>query len=280
MTGITAVVLGIDAAWTSHNPSGVALAVRRGDNWMALAASASYGEFLSTVSIENALTPRPTGSVADLPKLLDAALMKCGRAVDVIAVDMPLAMSPIVTRRASDNLVSKAYGGRKCSTHTPSSLRPGKISDDLRLSAHGCGYPLLVSSQHLNGLIEVYPHPALVELMGAAERLPYKETKIRNYWPTLSPPERRARLFDQWRDIALMLDREMSGAAALLKLPSPDAPTWQLKAHEDKLDALICAAVAKHFLDGGCKAFGDTDSAIWIPASHVTAYRSEASSTS
>ncbi len=166
--------------------------------------------------------------------------------------------------------MSKAYGGRKCSTHTPSSIRPGKISDNIRLAAHDCGYPLLVSGQHLKGLIEVYPHPALVELMGAAERLPYKESKIRKYWPTFSPLERRARLFDQWLNIALMLDREMSGAAALLKLPSPDAPTWQLKAHEDKLDALICAVVAKHFLEGGCRAFGDADSAIWIPIIRVS----------
>ncbi len=104
MNGITAVVLGIDAAWTSHNPSGVALAVRRNDGWAALAASASYDEFISAVSIANPLTPRPTGSVAELPKLLDAAMLKCSRAVDVIAVDMPLAMSQSPSRNAFNDL--------------------------------------------------------------------------------------------------------------------------------------------------------------------------------
>jgi hypothetical protein len=34
-------------------------------------------------------------------------------------------------------------------------------------------------------LIEVYPHPALVELAGAVERLPYKAAKVSAYWPKL-----------------------------------------------------------------------------------------------
>jgi predicted RNase H-like nuclease len=38
-----------------------------------------------------------------------------------------------------------------------------------------------------------------------------------------------------------------------------------LKAYEDKLDAIVCAAVAIACLNGIAKAFGDADSAIWVP---------------
>jgi predicted RNase H-like nuclease len=105
----------------------------------------------------------------------------CGRPVDLVAIDMPLARSPIVGRRASDDAVSSAYGGRKCGTHTPSAFRPGRMSDDLREGFERAGYPLLTNTIAQSGVIEVYPHPALVELAGASERLPYKASKVRSY---------------------------------------------------------------------------------------------------
>ena len=37
------------------------------------------------------------------------------------------------------------------------------------------------------GLIEVYPHPALLELSGAPTRLTYKAAKVRSYWPSTIP---------------------------------------------------------------------------------------------
>jgi predicted RNase H-like nuclease len=48
--------------------------------------------------------------------------------------------------------------------------------------------------------------------------------------------------------------------------PSPRAVLGRsLKAYEDKLDAIVCAAVAIACLNGIAKAFGDADSAIWVP---------------
>jgi hypothetical protein len=38
-------VLGIDAAWTAAQPSGVALAVERGNGWRMIGAVASYQRF-------------------------------------------------------------------------------------------------------------------------------------------------------------------------------------------------------------------------------------------
>ncbi|MDA0258842.1 MAG: DUF429 domain-containing protein, partial [Cyanobacteria bacterium] len=41
------VVLGIDAAWTAHNPSGVALLQRAAEGWQCLALAPSYDAFLA-----------------------------------------------------------------------------------------------------------------------------------------------------------------------------------------------------------------------------------------
>ena len=40
-------VLGIDAAWTAHNPSGVALVQRATEGWECLALAPSYDAFLA-----------------------------------------------------------------------------------------------------------------------------------------------------------------------------------------------------------------------------------------
>src|SRR4029077_20315698 len=113
----------------------------------------------------------------------------------------PLAYAPIVGRRTSDNKLSSAYGGHKCGTHTPSVVRPGALSTLLRGAFHLAGYPLLTSTIHSKGLIEVYPHPALVELAQAPIRLPYKLSKVRSYWPSATPSERRALLCEQWEHL-------------------------------------------------------------------------------
>jgi hypothetical protein len=83
--------------------------------------------------------------------------MFCGRPVDLIAIDMPLARSPIVGRRTCDDAVSRAYGGRKCGTHSPSASRPGRISEDLKNGFVRAGYPLLTDTIASKGTIEVYP---------------------------------------------------------------------------------------------------------------------------
>jgi hypothetical protein len=67
----------------------------------------------------------------------------------------------------------------------------------LRKSLELAGYPLLTNNMALQGAIEVYPHPALVELAGAPIRLPYKASKMASYWPTITDPKRRClRLYE------------------------------------------------------------------------------------
>jgi predicted RNase H-like nuclease len=139
------------------------------------------------------------------------------------------------------------------------------MSDILREEFHRADYELQTTSISPPGLIEVYPHPALLELARAPERLPYKASKTGTYWPSLAPAERRVRLFDQWGEIAALLEGEIKGVASAFPGLNPNAAGWVMKAYEDALDAVVCAWVAICALEGRATAFGDQQSAIWIP---------------
>lgn len=260
------VILGIDAAWSLTQPSGVAVAVHEGERWRLLAVEASYSCFINGRS-----DAKPAGSSPDAGALLSAAADKAGAAVDLVAIDMPLSRLPITERRPSDNLISRAYGARHCSTHSPSSVWPGAISNRLRAAFTDAGYPLLTADVQSPGLIEVYPHPALVELAQAPRRLPYKTQNVAKYWPAVSPAERRTCLLDQWAQIIRLLDTKVEGVAEMMPVPSTAAKGAALKAFEDKLDAIVCAWVGICVIEGRATPFGDQDSAIWVPTSHLVA---------
>jgi predicted RNase H-like nuclease len=151
----------------------------------------------------------------------------------------------------------------------------------LRESFDDAGYPLRTKGGSgrppTQGLIEVYPHPALVEFLKAPRRLEYKAAKVLNYWPDVVlsdsgpswPEQRRARLLEVWRRIAEALDRCVAGVAEKLPAPAEDHKGWRLKAYEDKFDAVVCVAVAIACLNGTAAAFGDANSAIWAPTAGV-----------
>lgn len=125
-----------------------------------------------------------------------------------------------------------------------------------------------MSASDLRVLLAVYPHPALLRLVEADRRLPYKVQNIRRYWPTLNRSERRQQLDQVWRQIPGALSSRM----AKTDLPlhgiedMPSAPTKMLKGLEDALDALVCAWVGIEYLAFRCTAYGDETAAIWVPA--------------
>lgn len=271
-------VLGIDAAWTASQPSGLALVEQARGGWTLRAIGASYAHFHASALDPRPDIARPVGSRPDAEALLATCRALTGRTPDLVAIDMPLSRGQILGRRVSDIKVSKRYGARKCATHSPSAQRPGLISDKLRMEFEACGYSLRTAfggsarAVETPGLIEVYPHPALVELTGAAERLPYKLSKIGKYWrtePGLTPPQRRERLFTQWRLIAAALEERIEGVSRHLPEIAEGASGLELKAHEDALDAIVCAWVGVCALEGVADAFGDADSAIWIPSGNA-----------
>jgi predicted RNase H-like nuclease len=258
-------VLGIDAAWTPNRPSGVALATECADGWRLLAAEASYQRFQDRADGHLFAGPALDSPPNPRAVLIAASSLLNGNSVDLVAVDIPLARQPIVGRRASDDAVSRAYGARKCGTHTPNASRPGCISVEFREGFEKAGYPLRIRTIEPPGLIEVYPHPALVELSGASERLQYKASRVRSYWPSDTPAERRSRLYCQWSKIVSLLENEIAGVAERMPVPEPSATSIEIKAYEDTLDAIVCAWVAICALERRAEPFGGEDSAIWIP---------------
>jgi predicted RNase H-like nuclease len=258
--GVGRSVLGIDAAWTDKQPSGVALVVEEADGWRLLAVEESYHRFLGVEGMGSRLP--------DVPALLAACVARHGAVPDLVTVDMPLSRAPITGRRASDNAITSAYGARGCGTHSPSALRPGPISDALRRDFGAAGYSLLAKGDAMpaRALVEVYPHPALVELTGDTMRLRYKLARSGKYWPELPLVERRARVMAEWERIVGLLDHEIAGVAAQLPLPPPEEKRLAvLKGFEDRLDAVVCAWIGTRVLAGDAVAYGDALSAIWVP---------------
>jgi predicted RNase H-like nuclease len=260
-------VMGIDAAWTARQPSGVALCVERGGRWACRGVAPSYSEFVGCADGKRVDWERPAigGGAPDPARILAAARrLAPGATIEAVAVDMPLARSPIRGRRGCDQAISREYGGRHCSTHSPSRDRPGPLSAAIRDGFAASGFRLATRpSSPRPALLEVYPHPALLSLTGAEERLRYKVSRSGRYWPDAPAASRRERLVAQWDAILRHLRRRVS---LDLELPRAFATFAAMKRYEDAIDAVVCAWVAIRFLDGEARPFGDDDAAIWCPA--------------
>lgn len=262
------VVLGIDAAWTAHQPSGVALVQLQDQHWHCIALAPSYSSFLALAQGSAVdWSKRPTGSKPPMAELLAAAQQLCDQKVELLAFDMPLSTKPISQRREADRQVSSAYGSRGCSVHSPSKERPGGMADAIRQQLHDLGYPLHTANHRgsSRGVIEVYPHVALLSLLQRNYRLEYKVSRSQRYWPGMSVQERIHRLLMAFEQIQQALQRSISGIA--LPLPQPQAVTSLagLKPLEDSLDALVCAWMGMQHLDGQSQGLGDDTAAIWVP---------------
>lgn len=183
-----------------------------------------------------------------------------GEPIEVVAVDMPVSRRDITGRRACERLVSQAFGAKGASTHSPNVDRPGRVSTDFSRTMASKGF-VLATDRGCAGpvYLEVYPHTALIRLTGAQYRLPYKEAKRRNNWPSEAPDRRRTLLIEVWHDIMSELARR-TGSWDL-----PLDGRISLKAIEDALDAIVCAWVGLEYLSGRAEPMGDDDAAIWTP---------------
>ncbi|WP_028952323.1 DUF429 domain-containing protein [Synechococcus sp. CC9616] len=267
-------ILGIDAAWTAHNPSGVALVQRKAEGWQCLALAPSYDAFIGLASGQH-WDPKikASGSRPDPAALLQATQQLGGEEVSCIAVDMPLATTPITSRRAADTAIASRFGPRGCAVHSPSSERPGPIADQLRADFAALGYRLHTTAvpTPFPALIEVYPHVALLALLERNYRVPYKVSRSLQYWKaeSLTPAERIERLLIEFRAIRTGLEAHISGIPEFIPEPSEVKTLASLKPIEDMLDALICAWMGIEHLEGRTAGLGDESAAIWIPASLI-----------
>ena len=161
--------------------------LRTKSGWRLAEVAASYEQFLALANCLPPTPERPRGSLPDAARLIEVGRKICGRPIVLVAIDMPMARHPIIGYRPSDRRVSKVYSTRHAATHSPSSKRPGKMSDLLRKGFQAAGYPLWTNEElgaaPGTGLVEVYPHPALIEFLGASRNFviarPRSSTEIR-----------------------------------------------------------------------------------------------------
>ena len=265
-------VLGIDAAWTAHQPSGIALVQNTASGWSCLTIAASYDNFLVQASGQSwDPEQKATGSRPDPAALLEASQQLAGAELSCVSVDMPLATTPITSRRAADNAISSRFGLRGCAVHSPSAERPGTIADQLRADFAALGYPLHTnaSGQATPALIECYPHVALLALLTRGFRVPYKVSRSGQYWKAeqLSRNERIERLLNQFQEIKAGLEAHINNIPDFIPKPSEVTTLASLKPVEDMLDGLICAWIGIELLEGRTVGLGDDTAAIWVPAS-------------
>jgi predicted RNase H-like nuclease len=279
----TAVLLGIDAAWTDRNPSGMALLHGGASHPRLVRIARSFGEALRVTDSASLDWLAPA---AVEPDVLPDVLTHWGP-IDLAAVDMPLGRSRISSRRPADTALSSAYGARKAAVHSPGEERPGAVGRQLHAALEQAGLSLLTTDANAElvspgpgrWFFETYPHAAIIELMGLSRRLPYKLARRAKIW-SYAPPETRLR----W--VAVQLDVLRAGLDGVVEGVASVVPSAQellgaagrrriavLKGVEDALDAVVCAWVAHEVFCARCRAYGDADAAIIVPLPSVTAGR-------
>lgn len=180
-----------------------------------------------------------------------------------VAIDAPLIIPNLSGQRLCERQIGSVYGSRKASCHTSNlSLYPSASSVTLseHLAKRGFG--------HLDKncwQIEVYPHPAIIEVFNLPERLLYKKGTV------------AVRKQGQVA-LARMLKRLSNSAVLPLIIPE----TFQvylsddyifslrgkaLKANEDLLDAIVCLYIAGlYVLDPKSQVFGNIhDGYVYVP---------------
>ncbi len=263
-------ILGVDAAWTPTQPSGVALIRGQGRRWEVMGVAPSYRSFIELAAGRpiDWLARGFSGEAPPVASILETARALAGCDLAVVALDMPVATCAFTTRRAADNAVSSRFGGRGCSAHSPTAARPGELGARLMQDLVDHGFPLATSAVERPAApctIEVYPHPALLTLMGESYRVPYKVSRSSQYWRGQAIAERIGHLLAEFGGIEKALEDQFGDLR--FAIPGPgEVPTLAgLKRYEDALDALVCAWVGVRFLQGSAEPFGDHTAAVWVP---------------
>jgi predicted RNase H-like nuclease len=102
-------VLGIDAAWTKKEPSGVVLLEGSPGKWRCLAIAPSYDSFLTFAEGRPVYwSIKSRGAIPDVGRQLAAVQKLLGeQELRVVTVDMPLSTKPITRRREADSAISR-----------------------------------------------------------------------------------------------------------------------------------------------------------------------------
>ena len=244
--------LGVDLAWGCGNSSGVVVLAGR---TFPLRLSGGPGVVSSHAAALAWIAAEADGHPA------------------AVGIDAPLlGLGGLRRRRPCDDHVSRAFGRFHASTHSPPlapDLRRFAVRLRRRYGAR-CLAPDVPPARGQPAIREVYPHALQVRLFGLDRRraviAPYKGRRFRGKraWVTrgLRPFIARCRRALEGE----YLDPRAPGWQALLALaPRVTMPIAELKAIEDRWDAVLCAvAVAlEHLAPGTMQAYAGAGPAGW-----------------
>jgi predicted RNase H-like nuclease len=175
----------------------------------------------------------------------------------IIAVDAPTIIANLTGMREADKLTHKHFGRYHAGCYPANLSRPfaqKTVEFGLCLEARGFVHAPIIETQKLGRYqIEVFPHPATINLFKLDRIIKYKKGKL---------AERQLELMKLCQyiiDILPNLEPSLNLANIQTKNPRssaficgsnlPEIPTRiaTLKALEDKLDALLCAYIGAHW---------------------------------
>lgn len=169
----------------------------------------------------------------------------------LIAVDAPTLIPNLTGMRLPDKLTHKYFGRYHAGCYPANLGRPfaeRTVNFGLSLEQRGFLHAPTIEPKQLGRYqIEVFPHPATINLFGLDRILKYKKgrlgdrsqelIKLGNYITTVLPTLVPTINFNQ---------NETSSSHLLPRISSP-LTGKELKTIEDKLDSLLCAYIAAHW---------------------------------
>lgn len=241
--------VGLDLAWSPRNTSGAVIL-----DWDGRTSHPS--------AWDDALT--------DDAVIVEFLAREIGAGPALVAVDAPLVVPNETGSRPCDRAVSSAYGHAEAGARPVSRrsvgphVRGEKIVAYLAELGHRHS-PVVRRQVPVRQLVEVYPHPGMVELFGLTKTLKYKACPERPYpllWAELG------RLQNLLRSLSTY-EPALEGSS-LLDAHNPHGLRGRaLKRLGDLLDALFCAYTALHIWywgEAGYRRLGDLESGyILIP---------------
>lgn len=261
-------ILGIDAARTAAQPSGVALIQRHYGRWRCLAAAPSYPSFeLLARAVACDWSQGGEAGQADVGRLIAAAEHLAGESLGVAAVDMPVSTADITGRRAADREVSRRFGSRGCSTHSPSPLRPGQLGAALAQQFVSTWPQRPQPLARRAGWWRFIRIPLCWRSWAVTCECPTRSASRVATGPALESRSGSRGCWQSSRRSLTDLAVHIDGISVPLPRPQDVETLSSLKRYEDAIDALVCCWVGSQYLDGLAVALGDETAAIWCPRS-------------
>lgn len=236
----TVTCIGIDLAWSSNRNHSGAVVLRGDRDGAALVAVAEPIHSLDEVT-HFVKTHTPSRAV--------------------VAIDAPLIIENATGQRPCENAVGRAYGAREASCH-PANRRLYPDAGSVRLAAdlQKAGFvhaPVATAHSH-RVMLEVYPHAGLVALFDLPKTLKYKKGALSQKRQGLTSLAAHLQLLTRATP-RLHQNEELDGLLGRSLEPLRGA---ELKMHEDRLDALVCAYIALYQWYWGSErtqVFGDAE---------------------